>query len=225
MNDFLSYALTAAELVGHQSLLSPPGECQHRLAQWITGLRHLFLYTLWLSHKSRIAFSMNCITICINCLNSEFNCCSARYSKTKIVSVDDSLVWFILRLCQHDNVGHRFKSTPTNGPSFTASQVVTHPGTNRVRRDFTSVNVPLATASPLSYWMWRQRASNYLHRKINWQISLEKTTCGKQCKGNTMNASSFNNINIKLRNTAKWRIFYKTIQCLIAVNQHQATRE
>jgi len=47
MNDFLSYALAADERVGHQSLLAPPGECQHRLAQWITGLRHLFLYTLW----------------------------------------------------------------------------------------------------------------------------------------------------------------------------------
>jgi len=34
---------------------------------------------------------------------------------------NSSLVWFIVRPCQHDN-GYidRFKSTPTNGPRFTA---------------------------------------------------------------------------------------------------------
>jgi len=64
------------------------------------------------------------------------------------------LVWYILSPCQHDNsnitVGHRFKSTPTNGPRFSAtdlpkSLVVIHPNTSHGRRTITSVNVPLSS--------------------------------------------------------------------------------
>jgi len=95
--------------------------------------------------------------------------------KVKSLILSKNWVWFILRLCQHDDgfmtVGTHIKvhtDERTQVHSARSSLVVTHPSTNRGWSCLTSVNVSFrffALIATVSH-----RISIYYIQRLNWRI-------------------------------------------------------